>query len=425
MFAKTLRHFLPDLPRQLRALPDRRRPDRVYYPKQTLVWAAIEMFLLGLGSRCQLRLESDSPAFVANLNALAETSVQTAPHDDTIVYYLGPLSPEPFEALPPAALERLIRMKALDRWRLFGAHLVAVDATGQYFYRERHCPYCLTQKAPSGETLYFHNLLEAKLVTANGFAFSIATAFIENRDPKASKQDCELKAFERLAPKLRACHRRLPIILLLDSLYANQTVFATCERERFHFIVTFKPGSLPALFQEYETLRDLTPRNRVERRQGLTRQTFAWVNDLDHQGHRLCALECRETRPDGPHYFAWLTDIPLGPHSVITAANQGGRLRGKIENEGFNNEKNTGYRMEHAYSASEQVAKTLYFLLQLAHTINQLITKGSLLRDFHTLLGSFRNYLRRLAEALRNRIIPPEAWNPTAARAIQIRFDSS
>jgi len=32
--------------------------------------------------------------------------------------------------------------------------------------RTRHCESCLTQKAPNGETLYFHHVLEAKLVTA-------------------------------------------------------------------------------------------------------------------------------------------------------------------------------------------------------------------------------------------------------------------
>jgi len=420
-----VRHFLPGLPRQIRSLPDRRAPKQTYYPKPTLVWAAIEMFLLGLGSRRQLRLESESPTFVANLNAVAESSVAVAPHDDTIVYYLEPLSPEPFEELPAGVAERLLRMKALDRWRLFGAHLVAVDGTGQLFFRKRHCPHCLTQKAPSGETLYFHHVLEAKLVTANGFAFSLATEFIENTDPGASKQDCELKALPRLAAKLHARYPRLPLILLLDALYANQGVFALCERYRWHFIVTFKEGSLPALFPEYETLRDLEPRNRAERREGNIVQKFAWVPDLDHEGHCLCGFECRETRPDGDHYFAWLTDIPLGCRSVITAANQGGRLRWKIENEGFNTQKNSGYALEHAYSANENAVKSFYFLLQVAHAINQLITKGSLLRDFNDLLGSFKNYLRRLAEALRGRIIPPEAWDPQAARAIQIRFDSS
>jgi len=65
-----------------------------------------------------------------------------------------------------------------------------------------------------------------------------------------------------------------------------------------------------------------------------------------------------------------------------------------------------------------------YYLLQVAHALNQLMTKGSLLRGFGKLLGSFLNYLRRLAEALRTQIIPPEAWDPIAAQAIQIRFDS-
>jgi hypothetical protein len=50
-------------------------------------------------------------------------------------------------------------MKALDRWRLFRAHRVAVDGTGQLFHRKRHCPYCLTQKAANGETLYYLPLL--------------------------------------------------------------------------------------------------------------------------------------------------------------------------------------------------------------------------------------------------------------------------
>jgi len=113
----------------------------------------LDMFALGLGSRRQFRLESDSEAFVANLNAQAGSALETAPHDDTLAYYLEPLSPEPFEELPARVAERLIRRKALDRWRLFGSHLVAVDGTRQLFYRKRHCSYCLTQKAPNGETL--------------------------------------------------------------------------------------------------------------------------------------------------------------------------------------------------------------------------------------------------------------------------------
>jgi hypothetical protein len=148
------------------------------------------MYLLALQSRRQFRFESRNPLFVQNLNSLAGTLVETAPHDDTINDYLKRVPFEDMEKLPQHIVRRLVRLKALDKWRVSGRFLVAVDGTGQLFYRHRHCPFCLTQKTSSGETLFFHHVLEAKLVTSSGLAFSIATEPIENRDPDATKQAC-------------------------------------------------------------------------------------------------------------------------------------------------------------------------------------------------------------------------------------------
>ena len=410
-------------------MPDPRCPQNSTYPQETLVWSALLIFLLGLKSRRQFRFESDTQAFVANLNRLAGSRVNGAPHDDTLAYYLERVPWEPFEQLPMTILRRLIRMKVLDRWRLYGRFLIAVDGTGQLFFRHRHCPHCLTQRTPSGEVLYFHQVLEAKLVTANGLAFSMATEFIENTDRKATKQDCELKAFYRLADKLKASFPQLPIVLLADSLYACKPVFDLCRKYRWMFLMTFKQGSMPALFKEFETLRDLSPKNRAEKYQGKAHQYFAWLNDLSYEGHRLSALECREFQvnegPGTSHYFAWITNFEVGCASASTLSNQGGLQRWKIENEGFNIQKNHGYQLEHTYSDDANAAKIFYFLLQIAHAINQLMMKGSLLRDFNRVLGSIRNYLRRLAEAMRNHVMPFHPWDPGALPAFQIRLDSS
>ena len=81
--------------------------------------------------------------------------------------------------------------------------LIALDGTGVLTYHERHCDTCLTRKLKNGQILYYHPVLEAKLVTANGYALSLMTEFIENSDPQATKQDCELKAFYRLAERLK------------------------------------------------------------------------------------------------------------------------------------------------------------------------------------------------------------------------------
>jgi hypothetical protein len=50
-------------------------------------------------------------------------------------------------------------------------------------------------------------------------------------------------------------------------------------------------------------------------------------------------------------------------------ANSGGRCRWKIENEGFNLQKNSGFNLEHAYGIGQWQIKNYYVLMQIAHMI--------------------------------------------------------
>ncbi|MBT8374680.1 MAG: transposase, partial [Deltaproteobacteria bacterium] len=53
---------------------------------------------------------------------------------------------------------------------------------------------------------------------------------------------------------------------------------------------------------------------------------------------------------------------------------ENGRLRAKIENEGFNTQKNLGYGLQHKYSQTSELAtKNYYTCLQIGHMINQLL----------------------------------------------------
>jgi len=144
-------------------------------------------------------------------------------------------------------VQRLIRMKALDNGRLMDHFLVVIDGTGQLRFNQRHCANFLEQKH-GDKTLYFHNVLEAKLVTPEGLAISLESEFIENADPKAGKQDCELKAFGRLAGRLKKNYPQLSLCLCFDALYANGTAMDICCKNRWKYFITFKEGSLPALW---------------------------------------------------------------------------------------------------------------------------------------------------------------------------------
>ena len=424
-------HFFPDFSAWLAALTDTRDQELITYSRQFLVWMILLGYLLKLGSRRRIRFELESAEALANLNRLAGADQETIAHGDTLDHFLSHVPPRALERLRRQMVHRLIRMKALDQARLEGCFLVVIDGTGQLHFRQPHCDHCL-QRTHDGQIHYYHQVLEAKLVTPDGLAISLGSEFMENTDPKAPKQDCELKAFQRLAARLKKDFPQLSLCLLLDSLYANGTVMDICWKNRWRYIIVFKEGSLPALWQEYQTLQELCPHNRRDHTtpEGV-RQTFTWVENLEHvddqkRRHRVQAFQCLETKGTTPTRFAWLTNLDVGHGNVVALGNRGGRCRWKIENEGFNIQKNGGFNLEHAYSTGERQIKNFYILLQIAHMILQLMERGSLLpQDAKRLFGSLANMARRLAESIRNVLIPADALDPTAAAAIQIRLDTS
>lgn len=364
--------------------------------------------------------------------------VEAFPHGDTLGKLLARLDPDQFQECMCALVERLIRNKVLYPYRLFDRwFVIAVDGTGILSFPRRHCPHCLTQ-TQNGKTIYYHHVLEAKLVTSNGFAFSIITEFIENPGPDPDKQDCELKAFYRLAERLKARFPRLPICLSLDGLYAGGPTFKLCQEFGWKFVITLKDDDLPTVNAEFEALARLQTENqtRIRLLDTNTTQDYRWVNDLSYQDsqrriHQLDILELRQTTDRGERgesliKFKWITNFNLKSQTAARIAEQGGRIRWKIENEGFNVQKNGGYGLEHAYAQKWNAAKNFYFLLQIAHAIFQLMWKGSLLKKiFPQGVGSEKNLAFLLLEAWRNAPLNPERLAAILASKFQIRLDSS
>jgi hypothetical protein len=308
--------------------------------------------------------------------------------------------------------------------------MIAVDGTGCLVYRAKHCEHCLVRKTSSGEKVYYHPVLEAKLVGENGFALSVATVFVENEKENVDKQDCELKAFDRLAAQLKQDFPQLPMCLLLDNLFACQRVFKICEDNRWDYLIVFKEGRMPAAFAEYETLKDMGAKQELTFRPSINcQQTYRWVNDIAYEGRKLNALECVEdvfedAVPAEHHRFVFLSSFRIDEKNVMRLA-RGGRCRWKIENEGFNTQKNGGYELEHAFSEDNSAAKCFYVLTQIAHNFNQLMEKGSLLRErIRAEMGSLRVFVQRMWAAFTEIRLDPLELQRTLARRIQIRFDS-
>jgi hypothetical protein len=387
----------------------------------------------------------DRETFVrANVNARTHCPQETLPVCGTLTHFLGHVGSAALGCLRTRMVRPLIRNKVLEAARLLGAFVVGFDGTGHVAFRRRHCPHCLTQ-THSEVTYYYHEVLEAKLVTSSGLALSLGSEFIENRHFAAAvaapaetrKQDCEWKAFARLAAQLKADFPQTRLCLAGDALFACGPVFQTGQEYGWHYVLTFKPGGLPAVWQDFQSLLPLCPAQvrRLTTPDGGVRE-YRWVNELsyvDDQGraHTFNAIQCLQTEADRRRTFAWLTDWRVTADNVIAIAEQGGRNRWMIENQGFNAQKNGGYELEHVYGAEADLLRSFYFLLQIAHLILQLVEHGSLLRraaapygrTVRGLYGSVRNLAARLLDCLRYRLIPAEAFVPNPR--IQIRLDSS
>jgi len=397
----------------------------------------ILLFLCRLGARRQIGHLLRTPAAARTFATVF--TVESVPHGDTLNNVLCPLEPHELQEVVSAMVEALIRKKKLDAFRLLGKyHLIAVDGTVALTFDHPHCVHCLS-RTQNGKTTYFHPVLEAKLVTPNGFAFSIMSEFIENPEGEYSKQDCELKAFYRLVDRLKLRFPRLPIALALDGLFAGGPVFERCHRYGWRFLIGLKDKDLSSVNEEFQALCTLEPGNHLRvhtGKKGLTEQHLRWANNISYvdtrkMTHELAVLECRQTQPGKrgsvkETTFRWVTNFTITRDNAMALTNQGGRLRWKIENEGFNIQKTGGYQLEHAYTHDPNAIRCYYYLLQMACIISQLMEKGSLLKAaFPKGFGSVKNMAYRILEDWRTKALLDRLLQDCEQSRFQIRFDSS
>ena len=401
IFHRVTKYF-PGLYDRIQELKDVRKKSK--YKLTEIIMAGIAMFIFKEGSRNAFNNDRNEGCFHENYQNIFNLRL---PHPDTVDNVMRVLDENELEELKTWMIKIILTKKTLHKFRFLGKyHLVAVDGSGMMSFPEKHCEHCLTKTSKKGKTTYFHNVLEAKIVCHNGFSISLATEHIENPSGDYDKQDCEMKAFRRLTQKLKKMYPRLPICITADGLYPNMTFFNICLENLYCYIVIFKDGNLPSVWNEVEALKDITPENEhsetINNGNVKINREYRWVNTIDYHGHIVNQVECAEivttlSSKIKKKRFVFLTDLEV-TWSNVSEICQSGRLRWKIENEGFNTQKNHGYNMKHKYSrVSWLAAKNYYQCLQIGHLINMLIELSS---DFKKFLIS-KMTVKKLWEGLR------------------------
>lgn len=438
-------HFFPNnfINKCFDKIIDPRVEAMCFYDITHIAWLGILMFLLRIGSRQQLKKDRETDSFRLNLLALSCSDEEYIAHPDSLNYLLKHLSVHAFENVKVQMIKKLIKDKRLDFFRFNnGDFRIAIDATQIFSFKEQHCEHCLKTTHSSGVVTWSHKMLEAKLVAENGFSLSICSEPIENLNGEYTKQDCELNAFYRLAKRLKNIYPRTYFCLLLDGLYACQEVFNTCKKNHWDFIIVFKEKRIPTLFKKAQDEMEKSPQNTlILIKENDITQELSWVHYLNykkHYVHVFCCNEKQRKKDSKISKWVWISSIVPDKNNIKKLVNKGGRQRWKIENQGFNEQKNNGFELKHLYGKHENAWKNYYQLLQIAHIIDQLIRYGDFCKklqehssnqnnksimSFRKYYQSTKNFIKRLLESFRNQTFSNLAYELPGT--IQIRFNSS
>ena len=411
-------HFFAGLTDGIAAMNDPRNESYITYTQNDLICMGLMKNLCG---RKTMRSMDEQFNNENCINTLREMSgnrhLREMPHRDTLNRYLSMLPAGELAGVRDGMLSKLLRRKSLAGARLFGRYWrIILDGTGLYCFRERHCEHCLTRKHAkadgTAETRYFHKVLEAKIVLGKNIIVSLDTEFIENETAGVSKQDCETAAAERLLKRLYQNHPKLPVCIQGDSLYASEKVMEFCRLRGWQYLFTHKEGRQPSLSECYEFIRGGDERN-VVKRIGREKGTGEYVNGVGETAGKketanIFEYRYEERKKDGKrteHRLMWVTNMEITDRNLAELI-EAGRGRWKIENEGFNNQKNGIYDIEHANSRDGNAMKNHYLLTQIADMIMQFYLACNRQRKKGIL--SIKNTSSRLLESFRSHHITDE-----------------
>lgn len=444
--AKVYRTMVPVLLGRLRAIADPRDPKLIKHKAASLLLYGIFAFVFQMASRREANRQMTMPMFRENLQRLCP-EIDTVPHQDTLNRLLAGIAVDDIEETLLDLVSRFIRQKKFVRYMITGAYPIAVDGTQKLVRDWCWAPECLerevTATAADGSvttrTQYYVYVLEATLALANGVTIPLMSEFLTDAqwDSTRSKQDCETKAFQRLAARLKARFPRLPVCLLLDGLYATGPVIEVCRQNHWRFMIVLQQDSLPSVWDEARRLRVLEPGQRFDQSWGDRHQHFWWVNDIEYgygsherKKLRLHVVVCEErwhvvdptttkiVEQQATH--AWVSSDPLTRRTVHERCNLGARHRWGIENH-FLVEKRQGYEYEHAFSENWQAMRGYHFLMHLGHLINILASHTVVLARFVERLG-FRGLVRFLRETCAGPWLPADWALPSRPSPWQLRL---
>lgn len=398
--------YLPRLFIMFSELSDKRQQGKVTYSMKAICVTRLFALLCGIATMNSLTNKFNSDTAISNLSKIINEELSDLPHYDTINDVFDDLDIDELRKIQKYIVYTLIRSKMFDKFRYNGRFQILIDGTGLVSFNYKHCNHCIVKKHSDESISYEHHVLEAKLVF-DSFVLSIDSEFIENPDPSVinlKKQDCEMNAFKRMAIRLKKNFPKLKFIITGDALYASGPFIKLCLDNNWDYIFRLKSDKLQTVNRDFEGIISLET--------GSTLNNYFLVKDYQYNKYTFNIVRYIEDSK----VFTYITNLTVDDSNIKTIIDLG-RRRWKIENQGFNVQKNILFNINHMCSLNYNAMKAHYLFVQFAHTIRQLFDFGS------SLCVTFQGKLKEISFAILSELISIPV-NLIHTNNFQLRFDN-
>ncbi|MEK8016102.1 MAG: transposase family protein, partial [Candidatus Parabeggiatoa sp.] len=336
------RSKLPVLLKRLAKIQDPRNPKKIKHQVSTLMIYGILTFVFQMSSCREANREMTQPMFWKNLRYFFP-ELETLPHHDTLKRLLAKIDISQIEKLHLDLIKDLIRKKKFRRYLINNCYPIAIDGTGKFkrdWLWEEECLERNIKKEDGTRKQYHVYVLEANLAFCDGMTIPLMSEILSytKGDTGNNKQDCELKAFYRLASRLKKAFPALKIMVLLDGLYAKGPVAEICRKNKWQFMIVLKDGALPSVMKKFEALSGLEKEKFHQHTWGNRKQVFRWVNGIDYRFESndkkrqvLHVVECQESwneidresgKPEEKNSrHVWISSEPLNKFNLHERCN--------------------------------------------------------------------------------------------------------
>ena len=397
-YMRLLRLLLPGILAMFTTVEDPRNPKKITHNLPVVILYGIIIFLSHTTSRRAANREVGGSKIAELMQGILPEFAST-PHADTLARLLKGID----DGILERHYEELIKgFVKSDKFREVnpGRILVAADGTQLFSRRYRWDERALSSNAgdPDKERYYAY-ALESVLIMDNGMVLPLLTEPLENgeRLDGNGKQDCETKAFQRLAERIMKVLGKGSVTIVLDGLYATGPMMSICRNYGWEFMITLKRECLKSVWEDHEGLQKIEMENTLYAQWGDRNQIYRWSNDItytygkNHKKLILNVVTCTETWKEANARkggiptekrteYAWLSSSKINAKNVFTLCTKIARNRWRIENH-FLVLKHKGYSYTHCFSLDWGTIKGFHSLSKFANFINTFIAYSETMAD--------------------------------------------